>query len=229
MKNTFKPNSRFSILTEEISNVNSKNKLSKNDKLNSINSKNSFKGIHKEKETENNKNLKSKEFIFFSEENFPTLGTGITNNIENSSSIKNSYSNMLKKENIIKKAEKNDDIIIKPGTIKLKFNRKLRKIERTTYTNDYQMSDYEKYQEEGYAVLDCLVNLHERRTNEYINNWGYDEWEKLFRFPNYDYYYYDRLDELYEEELEKELQKQEELNKIEDELYDYEDYIYNYE
>jgi hypothetical protein len=94
---------------------------------------------------------------------------------------------------------------------------------------DYEKRQREKQQEEGYAVLNGLVNLHERRTNNYINNWGYDEWEKIFRFPNYDYYYFDRLDELYQEELEKELEKEEEFNKLQDELDEYEDYIYNYE
>ena len=29
--------------------------------------------------------------------------------------------------------------------------------------------------------------------------WGYDTWEKMYRFPNYDYEYFDKLDELYEE------------------------------
>jgi hypothetical protein len=31
--------------------------------------------------------------------------------------------------------------------------------------------------------------------------WGYEEWEKMFRFPNYDYEYFDKLDELYENDM----------------------------
>lgn len=49
----------------------------------------------------------------------------------------------------------------------------------------------------AYDVLDHLVFLHEDRKNEYINCWGEDEWEKMFTFPNYDYHYFDKLDEIY--------------------------------
>lgn len=229
MKNIFKPNSRFSILTEELSNVETKNntnKMNTKDKLPIISKNNLFKN-DKNNEIKNDKK-KNTEFNLFSEENFPTLGGSVTNNTKNND-IKNSYSDMLKKKQDIKKKENKDENTIKPGTVKFKFNRETRQIEHSVYIDVHQLSDYEQLQEEGYNVLDALVRLHERRTNEYINNWGYDEWEKLFRFPNHDYYYFDRLDELYEEELEKELEKEEELNKLDDELYEYEEYIYNYE
>ncbi len=56
----------------------------------------------------------------------------------------------------------------------------------------------------AYKVIREISFLHEKRTNEYIDRWGYDEWESTFRFPNYDYEYFDKLDELYQEELEAE-------------------------
>jgi hypothetical protein len=37
-----------------------------------------------------------------------------------------------------------------------------------------------------------------------------DDWEKTFRFPNHDYDYFEKLDELYEEELLEELTDEEE-------------------
>jgi hypothetical protein len=51
----------------------------------------------------------------------------------------------------------------------------------------------------AYDIVDNLVYLHEKRTAEYIENWGEDEWEKMFRFQNYDYdyHYFDKLDEIY--------------------------------
>ena len=52
-------------------------------------------------------------------------------------------------------------------------------------------------------VIETLVNLYERRKEDYINCWGIDEYEKMFMFPNYDYHYFDRLDEKYEEEMKK--------------------------
>jgi hypothetical protein len=68
-----------------------------------------------------------------------------------------------------------------------------------------------------YLVLEALCMLHERRTNQYIEDYGYEEYEKNFRFPNYDYDYFDKLDELEEEEEEEE-----EEDDI-DSLYDYND------
>jgi ribulose bisphosphate carboxylase small subunit len=52
-------------------------------------------------------------------------------------------------------------------------------------------------QDLSYEVFDHLVYLHEKRTNEYIESWGQDEWENMFLFPSYDYYYFDKLDEIY--------------------------------
>lgn len=49
----------------------------------------------------------------------------------------------------------------------------------------------------AYDIVDSLVYLHDKRTAEYIENWGEDEWEKMFRFQNYDYHYFDKLDEIY--------------------------------
>jgi hypothetical protein len=52
-------------------------------------------------------------------------------------------------------------------------------------------------------VLKKLVELYEKRTKKYIELWGYDEWEKMFNFPNYDYEYFDKLDEKYTQEMEE--------------------------
>ena len=51
--------------------------------------------------------------------------------------------------------------------------------------------------------MNALYILHEKRTNEYKELWGEDEWERMFIFPNYDYEYFDKLDEEYEDEQEK--------------------------
>lgn len=70
-----------------------------------------------------------------------------------------------------------------------------------------------------------LAELHERRTEEYIDAWGYDAWDTMFQFQNYDYEYFDRLDEEYEEEMAK--QAEEEYNRmLENELLDMEEERY---
>jgi hypothetical protein len=71
---------------------------------------------------------------------------------------------------------------------------------------------------------DYLTYLHKKRTQEYINAWGYDEWERMFRFPNYDYDYFDKLDEKYE----RELQKQEETNDTYYDMYYEDDVEYDF-
>jgi hypothetical protein len=62
-----------------------------------------------------------------------------------------------------------------------------------------------KKTEEEYSLfaLDALVSLHEKRTETYIENLGYDAWETTFRCPNYDYDYFDRLDQEYAEYAEE--------------------------
>ena len=54
-----------------------------------------------------------------------------------------------------------------------------------------------------YNVLNGLTNLYERRKQEYIDSWGEDEYEKMFKFQNYNYNYFDELDEKYEKEMKK--------------------------
>jgi hypothetical protein len=69
-------------------------------------------------------------------------------------------------------------------------------------------------------VLNALVALHEKRTAEYIELYGYDTWEKMFRSPTWDYEYFDRLDQEYEEEMER-LQEEEDAKEKEDFSTDY--------
>ena len=37
----------------------------------------------------------------------------------------------------------------------------------------------------GYDIINALANLHQRRTDEYIELYGYDEWERVFKFPDW--------------------------------------------
>lgn len=53
------------------------------------------------------------------------------------------------------------------------------------------------------TIINLLNNKHRQRVNEYMELWGEDEYERMFTFPNYEYGYFDRLDEelLVEQEL----------------------------
>lgn len=77
------------------------------------------------------------------------------------------------------------------------------------YNADYEADEKRKREEEeskkkeeksySYEVINALSKLHLKRTQEYIDNWGYSEYEQMFLCPHYDYEYFDKLDELYEE------------------------------
>ena len=58
---------------------------------------------------------------------------------------------------------------------------------------------------------DNIFELYEKRTNKYIEQWGEFEYSKVFKFPNYDYDYFDRLDQQYEEELNRQFERQREI------------------
>ena len=59
-------------------------------------------------------------------------------------------------------------------------------------------------------VLEALSSLHERRKQKYILYFGNEEYEKNFRFNNYDYDYFTKLDEKYQQEQEELEQEQQE-------------------
>jgi hypothetical protein len=37
----------------------------------------------------------------------------------------------------------------------------------------------------GIDIINALVKLHQKRTEKYIKNYGYDEWERMFKFPDW--------------------------------------------
>jgi len=118
--------------------------------------------------------------------------------------------NILKKTNIISNIE--DEV--KPGWVKLEKN-KITKQVTIKYGKRTYLSDDEKLMTPE-DVLNNLINLHERRKNEYIRDWGEESYEKTFRFVDYDYDYFDRLDEEYE------------INQIDEGTFSDEELEYNY-
>ena len=89
-------------------------------------------------------------------------------------------------------------------------------IANQTSENKLKNTDPVEKSENEIAIetFDALAELYDSRDNEFIDTWGYEEWERTFRFPNYDYNYFDRLDELADEELEAEENAQDELNEM---------------
>ena len=217
--NTFK-SSRFNFLNEEIlsseKNVKNETKIpnrynNRYDTKESKERREQYEKMLKEKEAktreeENRKNLAA--------ENFPQLQ--LNNNVTVVGLDKNPYNiSYLDKVSTISIKENTVEEHIKPGWAEGKRDpTNPTKIiytygANTSYENENKNKNEKGDRKENrnkceYEVLEALVNLHNKRTQEYIDMWGYDTWEKMYRFPNYDYHYFDKLDEEYEEQLENE-------------------------
>jgi hypothetical protein len=150
----------------------------------------------RKKEAEAQKNL--------SANNFPDLieKKTMTNN------TKKPAISYIEKTLIVKKDFEVPVEVVKPGWVEIKRDPNNRRrlvytYGESTYKSDLELeaeSQIEDKHKSEYNVLVSLVNLHNKRKSEYINMWGYDNWEKMFRFPNYDYDYFNRLDEEDEED-----------------------------
>lgn len=61
-------------------------------------------------------------------------------------------------------------------------------------------------------IMGALVERYEKWKAEYIELYGYDDYEHTFRFSDWDYEYFDKLDEKYEYEMMLEEQENEQDN-----------------
>jgi len=166
------------------------------------------------KEEENKKKREEEAKKNLAEENFPEFISKASPN-NNNNKNKNTISYSEKAAKINQKDEKEKLPVkennIKPGWVEIKRDMANPRNRKLIYTYGPGVSE-EVLNEEpdnnsDYPVLEALVNLYNKRTKEYIETYGYDTWEKMFRFPNYDYEYFDKLDELYEMEEESSIEE----------------------
>lgn len=152
------------------------------------------------------KRLEEEKLKNLSIESFPQLvksSTTMTNNNNSMPSFLEKITTKVEKKEEYKSEKQLLTETLKPGWSLFTFDKgisKISMIENRIIRNEQNpLSDLDI----TYNVFDALVNLYENRTQEYINNWGEDEYEKMFIFPNYDYEYFDKLDEKYEEDMRK--------------------------
>lgn len=182
----------------------------KQKKVDNIKVSNNFVNNEKEKEKEKEKEIKGEKKLIVDELSFPELiKTNDLNNTKNKDGEKISFLDKLKTE--VKEEDIKD--YIEPGWTEVKLDKSTNK--RTFKKGNSIKKVYEKSIDE---VVDDLVELYERRKYEYINTWGIEEYEKVFKFPNHDYNYFDKLDEQYEEEFIQELES-EIVQELEDDYY----------
>jgi hypothetical protein len=229
--NTFKTNSRFSVLAEEHTSIDINKKKEKrvtkpllDDDETSVKQKvNRFKDDtmtsnfrerdrdrycdtpeykeRKEKEYQEKliREAKQKEEATqkaLATDNFPTLynNTSNINTKIDKPQLQQTFITKLKTENLKQPSVK--EHIVSDGTVEISIDPVTRK---TRFNYGKSTIPVVGQQELAYNVLDSLVELHEKRIAEYIEMWGEDQYDTVFTFPNYDYEYFDKLDELYQQ------------------------------
>ena len=214
MNNIFKQNSRFASLMEDnisqkknnkdadfnrLKNENNIKNENKEIKFNSFKNNREKDNIYKpyddkerqrlkEQERKQKKELESKETLAI--ENFPSLSIINTKKIvENKISyIDNIKESLTKLQNSNKSENIDPDLVnLKPGHILLKLDPKSNQIIKKEHTKKSIIEEDLKLIELQNCrnILYRLVDLHEKRTEKYIDTYGYDTWEKMFKIPNW--------------------------------------------
>jgi len=221
MSNTFKQNSRFSALIDDNA------ALPKNEKpkprgdysdrpqrnryTDKYSSKDQFdrNGQNQESRIKANAALQ----LELTDENFPSIMPPTTNKVKTDLNYTELFTSLSNTQPTKVVVDANIETL-PPGWVSLKKDPASNKIiwreNKSKNADPVEKSENELATE----ALDALVELYDMRDEEYIDTWGYEDWERTFRFPNYDYEYFDRLDELADEELEVEENNQDEWNEL---------------
>lgn len=221
MSNTFKQNSRFSALIDDNAapprNEKPKprgdysDRPQRNRYTDKYSSKDQFdrNGQNQESRIKANATLQ----LELTDENFPSIMPPTTNKVKTDLNYTELFTSLSNTQPTKVVVDANIETL-PPGWVSLKKDPASNKIiwreNKSKHADPVEKSENELATE----ALDALVELYDMRDEEYIDTWGYEDWERTFRFPNYDYEYFDRLDELADEELEVEENNQDEWNEL---------------
>jgi hypothetical protein len=129
-----------------------------------------------------------------------------TNEIINFIDAMKMKNEMSTTENTSTLESENSDYV-PPGCVCIKYDKVAKKPIWVYGTNTNNFPSEKKEVTEEYEdprhVFQRLVNLHQNRKYQHIRNWGIDEYDKMFLYQNYDYEYFDKLDEQIEMDMEK--------------------------
>ena len=151
-------------------------------------------------------------------DNFPNLGKTETKtetvNVTNNNSFLEKFKNSIENDNPQNEIKNKDNSKVKPGWVSIRRDKQTG-ITTTEYGKPtlYKETEKETEKEIVYEVIYALCNLHERRTNDYIELYDYDNWEKTFKSLNW------REEEEYEAQMEEEYETDTEEYIIENDRY----------
>ena len=206
-KNKINNNSRFSSLLKEktVSPNNNNNNNNNNNVPPSIQQRqpviNKYSKSKKEVMREElHKNKLKKEKQDLAPESFPVLASPTKNNQAAEVIIKSSF--MEKLNSVIVVENKDDEFKnLELGWISIKRDINTGKnIIREKKKIDNPITPTPK--DPTHEINLVLEKTYKARTDEYIEMWGYDQWEKMFIIPDYDYEYFEDLDDIYYEDIE---------------------------
>ena len=198
-----------------------------NRRFNERRSVNSKEMEERNKELEKNKKEKEREEAL-KETNFPDLiqnnpnktnkKTDKTQNQESNQQQPQPIINFLEKvkNNLTKDERLESKNIIKPGWVCME---KARNSNQIIYT--YGKQTYFPREPVPIDVLNALVKLHEKQVIQYDYLWGEGAYDEHYKSPYYDYEYFDRLDEQYEDEMERQEQEDRVKERDYDDYYTY--------
>jgi hypothetical protein len=195
MANIFKSNSRFSSLIDDVplnANVNNNKQMNTKFVIYKGMELNSFKTQRLIKETLN-----------LTPDQFPDLSVSV-NSKKTTETIALKYIDTLKKvddDNQQTHSIDSDLENLKPGCVLLKRDPLTGRtvIKQHPETCFEQKKKKEKTENEiAMDIINMLVDSYNKRTQEYIDNYGYEEWERKFKFPNWreEEAYLERMDEM---------------------------------
>jgi len=150
--------------------------------------------INNFKEKSSFRNPTEKKFVM-NEMEFPSISNSNTKE-----EIKTTKPNYLEKIKTEQEQPLETQHNIEPGWVEIQYNP----------TNNIKSIQYGKSTKKHIPIvkntfLDVVEGLNKQYItwkNNYIETWGKDEYTTLYNFPNYDYDYYDKLDENLMEEME---------------------------
>lgn len=198
---------RFSALLEDNNAINFKNNKSNDTHDNRSKSRNSFNNDNNFDNRNHNRSYENKNNYFLSktkpiiketqssydavanENDFPDL---VKEKKLESNLNQNFLSALESKEiKIVESSNKIPD-----GWMVTKLNCETKEIIR-----EYGKTRYFEKKLTSIEIMEIIANKYEAWKERYIQIWGDDQYDKMYRFTNYDYNYFDKLDEKYEEEM----------------------------
>jgi len=191
---------RFDLLKKEHS-VFKNVKNTKNNHYEQI--ENSFKTnrfVSKQINEEREKKQKNEQFAKSLENltEFPELSNKKTKkdnlSVDNSKNKQNFIDIIKSNKNTVNNLNENDkNEEVPPGSVCIKYDNQLKKI--VWIYGDENKNEEVIEEEHPYFVFKRLVDFYKIRKYDHINKWGIDEYDKMFLFQNYDYNYFEKLDE----------------------------------